>query len=132
MPGRGSGMKKTRVWCSPISDLPRETRRSMPLRMFKLKPGEKMLYRVSVPGRVSDSPLSLEASRPQEGLSIELELRLVGADCEELAPGRVPLAAGYLAVIQEVERQLLRVVEAGQDGEVWFELLSDAQLERHS
>ena len=104
----------------------------MPLRMFKLKPGERTTYLVSVPGRVTDSPIALVASRPQEGLSLELELRLAGAGCEELVPGRVPLASGYLAVIQEVERQLVQVVEEGQGGDVWFELLPHTELERHS
>ena len=103
----------------------------MPLRMFKLKPGEQTLYRVSVPGRVTDSPLVLTASRPEEGLSVELDLRLSGSSYGQIAHGRVPLAAGYLAVIQEVERQLCQVVDEGQDGEVWFELQHESGLERH-
>ena len=103
----------------------------MPLRMFKLKPGQKTHYRVSVPGRVTGSPLFLTADRPQEGLSLELALSLSSSTKGVIANGRVPLARGYLAVIQEVERQLLQVIDEGRDGEVWFELQHQGELERH-
>ncbi|MFT5284464.1 MAG: hypothetical protein ACI8TQ_000620 [Planctomycetota bacterium] len=93
----------------------------MPLRMFKLRPGEKTRYQVSVPAVTMDASLYLEAFRPSEGLSVELELRLLDSHSNLISHGRAQIADGYLAVISEVERQL-RPVFDDYSGELWFEL----------
>ena len=100
----------------------------MPLRMFKLRPGGTIRYRVSVPAKTMDTSLYLEAVRPSEGLSIELELRLLNSHCKLISRGRAQLADGYLAVIKEVERQLRHVFDDGT-GDLWFELHLDVQPE---
>ena len=101
----------------------------MPLRMFKLRPGGKTLYRVSVPAMTMEASLFLEAVRPSEGLSLELELRLLNSHGQLISHGRAQLADGYLAVISEVERQLRQVFD-DFSGELWFELHLENESER--
>ena len=96
--------------------------------MFKLRPAEKARYRVSVPAKTMDTSLYLEAIRPSEGLSVELELRLLNSHGQLISRGRAKLADGYLAVISEVERQLRQVFGEGC-GDLWFELHLDANPE---
>ena len=93
----------------------------MPLRMFELSPGTRTRYRVVTRGQVPPDGLMLEASRPEEGLSVELELQLVDSGGEVLSSGRVPLDRGSLAVIREVERQVETVT--GQAPSPDFELV---------
>jgi hypothetical protein len=90
--------------------------------MFQLLPGRRTLYRVVSLESPPSAEFLLEASRPDEGLSVELELRLRDHEGAELACGRVPLDRGYLAVVREVERQVEQAV--GRAPSPDFELIA--------
>ncbi len=87
----------------------------MPLRIYKLSPGESVTYDLRPVGPSASAtesgcsePLHVRVERPREGASVELELNLMSASGVGLASGRVPLERGYMAVVQELRRELGR------------------------
>ncbi len=77
----------------------------MPLRMFRLGPGESVRYRVRPVGGGDRAELRLHVVRPDEGSSTDLELSLTDVAGGVLDLGRIPLDGGYMAVLREVRRQ---------------------------
>ena len=83
----------------------------MPLRIYKLLPGEQVSYDlrpVSVPNGQVATPLVVRVERPREGLSVELEITLAEPGGVGLTSSRVPIERGYMAVVQELQRELGR------------------------
>ena len=100
----------------------------MPLEMFRLPPGGLLRYRVGFPGRAEAPRFGLQVSRPDEGPSPHLELRLSDAKGAAIGRGRVPIDRGYLAVLREVARQVATAggwpAGAGPDAELELRLES--------
>jgi hypothetical protein len=82
---------------------------AMPLRMFRLAPGQSARYRVRPVGGGERPELSLMVLRPDEGRSPELQLELFDPSGGLVDVGRVPLDQGYLAVLRELRNQLQSV-----------------------
>ena len=96
---------------------------AMPLRMFRLAPGQSARYRVRPVGGGERPELSLMVLRPDEGRSPELQLELFDPFGGLVDVGRVPLDEGYLAVLREVRNQLHSVSRWREDKE--FDLVMD-------
>ena len=96
---------------------------AMPLRMFRLSPGQSTRYRVCPAGGVDRPELSLVVSRPDEGLSRELELELFDAHGGLVDVGRVRIDQGYIAVLRELRSQLHSVSKWREDKE--FDLVAE-------
>ena len=77
----------------------------MPLRIYRLLPGEHALYTLRPVGAAGLPRLDLRVERPDEGASVELEVVLCDPEGAEHSNGRVPLERGYMAVVREVRRQ---------------------------
>ena len=92
----------------------------MPLQMYRLAPGNGLRYQIKFVGNPTREGLGLVVVRPNEGLSVELELRLIDSDGKYVGRGRVPIDRGYLAVVDEVRRQLCASEAASEADE--FEL----------
>jgi hypothetical protein len=95
---------------------------AMPLRMFRLSPGQSTCYRVCPVGGGDRAELSLVVSRPDEGQSRELELELFDAHGGLVDVGRVRIDQGYIAVLREVRSQLHSVSKWRDDKE--FDLVA--------
>jgi hypothetical protein len=96
---------------------------AMPLRMFRLAPGQSARYRVRPVGGGERPELSLLVQRPDEGRSTELQLELFDPYGGLVDVGRVRLDQGYLAVLREVRSQLHSVSKWREDKE--FDLVTD-------
>lgn len=83
----------------------------MPLRMFHLRPGYGLRYRVRPVSGDPRPELRLDVCRPDEGPSMQLELELRQEDETLRGRVRVDLDRGYLGVVRELEGLL-----AGVDG----------------
>jgi hypothetical protein len=79
---------------------------AMPLRMFRLLPGQSATFRVRPVGGGDRPELSLAVFRPDEGRSPQLLLELYDARGGLVDTGRVALDQGYAAVLHEVRQQL--------------------------
>lgn len=95
---------------------------AMPLRMFRLVPGQSARYRVRPVGGGDRPELTLVVTRPDEGRSTQLELELFDPRGGLVDVGRVPIDEGYMAVLREVRNQLHSVSKWREDKE--FDLLS--------
>ena len=96
---------------------------AMPLRMFRLMPGQSARFRVRPVGGGERPELTLVALRPDEGRSSQLQLELFDPQGGLVDVGRVPIDEGYLAVLREVKNQLHSVSKWREDRE--FDLLLD-------
>jgi hypothetical protein len=96
---------------------------AMPLRMFRLAPGQSARYRVRPVGGGERPELTLLVLRPDEGRSPELQLELFDPFGGLVDVGRVPLDQGYLAVLREVNSQLHSVSKWREDKD--FDLVTD-------
>ena len=96
---------------------------AMPLRMFRLTPGQSARYRVRPVGGGERPELSLMVLRPDEGRSPHLQLELFDSIGGLVDVGRVPIDAGYLAVLRELRNQLNSVSRWREDKE--FDLVVD-------
>ena len=98
---------------------------AMPLRMFRLEPGQTARYRVRPVGGGDRPELSLVVLRPDEGRSTELQLELFDSRGGLVDVGRVRLDQGYLAVLRELKSQLHSVSKWREDKE--FDLLCEEE-----
>ena len=96
---------------------------AMPLRMFRLTPGQSARYLVRPVGGGDRPELSLTVVRPDEGPSSQLQLELFDPCGGLVDVGRVPLDQGFLAVLREVKNQLHSVSKWRENKE--FDLVAD-------
>lgn len=98
---------------------------AMPLRMFRLAPGQSARFLVRPVGGGERSELSLVVVRPDEGPSTQLQLELHDSGGGLVDVGRIPIDEGYLAVLKEIRSQLNSVSKWREDRE--FDLLPEAE-----
>ena len=95
----------------------------MPLRMFRLAPGQTARYRVRPVGGPPRPELQLAVTRPDEGRSTQLELCLHDSGGGMVDSGRVPIDAGYMAVLKALRDQFNSVSNWREDKE--FDLVPE-------
>ncbi len=91
--------------------------------MFRLAPGQSARYRVRPVGGLPRPELQLEVTRPDEGRSTQLELCLYDAGGTMVDSGRVPIDAGYMAVLKALRDQFNSVSNWREDKE--FDLIPE-------
>jgi hypothetical protein len=76
------------------------------IEIFRLRPGQALLYEVHTPGSGLAEALHARIRRTDGALAGDLEIELRSASGRTLSRGRIAIDSGYLAVLREVRRQL--------------------------